>query len=264
MDGLRPPLWLRLVAAALVLAASFVAALASFWLLVLGSLGLGSLVASLLACGVASLLALAAWPMLSGRWARGALVALQRLAVAVAVGGYAVLGLFSAEQVRAGLMQRDVHATPSDELGFWTVLALFGVVATVVVLVALPVELTRRLRMGVIGLLAASVLLGTGAAVAIAASGDPCDGFRFDRAAWRAKDTRERVGEALVRCRTLHGMHRDDVDELLGGQFVNSRQRGYTLRVSENALGWPIYRTLVVGYGDDKRVRSVSLSQSDD
>ena len=51
---------------------------------------------------------------------------------------------------------------------------------------------------------------------------------------------------------------------LLGGRFVNASQRAYTLRVSDDALGWPSSTTLVVTYGDDKRVRAAALDHSRD
>lgn len=256
MDGLRRPLWLRLIAAALTSGVAIVASVASFWSLVFGAV---PLTLAALAAAVLSLLAM--WPVLDGRWARGALVALQGLAVAVVLLAYAGAALLLAALVREGLRERAVHATPADALAFWTALALGAVVAAVVVTLALPGRRTRRLRVAVVGMLAASGLLGAGVTVAIAAGGDPCDGYRFDRSAWEDDDTREGVGEALARCGTLRGMHRDEVDELLGGPFVNSSQRSYTLDVSTDAMGFPHYVTLVVTFDDDQRMRSAGVER---
>jgi len=256
MDGLSRPVWFRLAAAALVLGASCVVV---FWALLAAVFG--STAVALAAFVAACSMSLAVWPVLAGRWARGVLVMPQGVAVAAVVLGYAALGVLSAEQVRAGMTERSLDAVPSDLMAFWTVLALFGVVAAVVVSVALPVELTRRLQVGVVGVLAAAGLLSAGTAVAIAAAGDPCDEFRFNRAAWRAEDTRERVGGALVRCRTLVGMHRDEVDELLGDRSTHSQWASYTLSESLDAMSFPSFRTLTVSYGDDQRVRSAALGQ---
>ncbi|RKQ87439.1 hypothetical protein C8N24_5461 [Solirubrobacter pauli] len=256
MDGLSRPIWLRLTAAALVLGASFVVVV---WALLAALFG--SVAVALAVFVAACLMALAVWPVLAGRWARGALVAPQGIAVLAVLGAYVFVALFAAEQVRAGLEERVAHATPNDELAFWTALALGGVLAAVIVAVALPVELTRRVRRLVTGVLAVTGLLGAGATVAIAAAGDPCDGFRFDGSAWRSEDTRERVGEALVRCHTLIGMHRDEVDDLLGGQSSTLGYRSYTLWQGTDAMSFPSYRTLTVTYGDDQRVRSASVGR---
>lgn len=252
VDGLKRPLGLRLIATALALGASLVALYASFWALILGSVAL-----SLLALGAAGGSALAVWPLLEKRWARGALVVVQGLAVAVVLGGYAAVALFSAEIVRDGLTERTVFAMPSADLAFWAALALIGVLAAVIVARALPVERTRRVRAAVTGVLAVATLFGAGVTVAIAAGGDPCDDFRFDRAAWRADDTRERVGRALVRCRALQGLRGEEVAALLGGR---ARQQGYTLDTGEDALGWPTVDSLAITYGDDGRVRTAALS----
>lgn len=256
MDGLRRPLWLRLIAAALMSGVAIVAFIASFWSLIFGAVAL-----PVAALAVAALSVLAMWPVLDGHWARGPLVALQGLAVAVVLAGYAGVALLLADLVREGLQERAVHATPADALALWTAMALGAVVAAVAVALALPGQRTRRVRAAVVGVLAASGLFGAGVTVAIAAGGDPCDGYRFDRSAWQDDDTREAVGEALARCSTLQGMHRDDVDELLGGPFINSLQRSYTLDVSEDAMGFPSYVTLVVIFNDDQRVRSAGVER---
>jgi hypothetical protein len=242
------PLWLRLTAVAVVLVGAFAAAcVAMLWFF------FTSMRTCLAVLGLAGLSLVAVWPLLTGRWARGVLI----LPIAIAVVGYVGLSAFAAEQAREGLMSRTVHATPSSELAAWTALALAAVLASTVVVSALPIRGGRRLRTGVSGVLVLSGLAGAGTAVAIAAEPDPCPRFRFDRAAW-LRDPQP-VGEALVRCRTLEGLDKRQLRRMLGRASTGLSPHVWVIGL-EDDFGFGTYELVAVEFGGDNRVRSARLA----
>lgn len=251
------PIWLRLTAVAVILGGAVIAtALALMSLLVLPP------EVVLVEFGFVVLALGAICPVLAGRWGPGAWVAPQGLAVGVVLVACVAFALYCGEQAREGLFSRSVHATPTSEILAWTGMAVTAMLAAAVVLGVLPVRLGRRLRVAFVSVLVLTGLAGAGTAVAVAAGGDPCDGFRFDPAAWRSDGDRERVGEALARCDFLHGRTRDEVDELLGGRFINSRERSYVIGFQDDWLGWGSDKMLDVSFGDDLRVRSTGIGYS--
>jgi hypothetical protein len=98
----------------------------------------------------------------------------------------------------------------------------------------------------------------------------PCDDFEFDRQAWlnepyegwaapRTITERERQGSALIRCGTLQGMPRAEVEAMLGKGFVGkntSRARYYVGWVNDG-LGVGDGFDLTVDYDERGRVRNL-------
>jgi hypothetical protein len=171
----------------------------------------------------------ALWPTLGGRWGRGAWVAPQSIAVGIVLLGYGALALYAGEQARDGLLGRSTHAMPSNELAGWTGAAVASVLAVVLVVWVLPIELGRRGRAALVAALALTGVAAAGTAVAIAAGGDPCDDLRLDSRAFAQSDDRQRIGEALVRCDALVGLHEDELEPLLGRPSTAFGQHSWTL-----------------------------------
>lgn len=245
--------WLRLTAAALIVLASLLglgAALASFlfvrgWVVLLGA-------------ALAGFALLALWPALVGRWGRGAWVAPQGIAAGIVLLGYGVLALYAGEQAREGLFSRSTQAMPSDELAGWASVAVVSVLALAVVVWVLPIELGRRGRVALVAALAGTGLAAAGTAVAIAAGGDPCDGLRLDAQAFADSGDRQRIGEALVRCDALVGLHEDELEPLLGRPSTAFGPHLWTLGRRPGMI-WGETVTLSVTL-DGERVKGAGIS----
>jgi len=131
----------------------------------------------------------------------------------------------------------------------------------------------------VAGVLAAAGFLGTAVIVAGATRLD-CRAFRFNASAWQAKGAdsgdeldagrtaRERMGAALIRCRTLHGMTRGEVRRRLGGpdeEGPEQRRWHSYLGTAGNGIGPGETQTLSVTFSRrPARVQRVFLVQPED
>jgi hypothetical protein len=202
------PLWLRAFAGTAVLCGAPVIAFAFFASFLwwppqsVGVLGLAVL-------GVS---AIAAMPLFRGRWDREAFV-VQGFFTVVLLVAYVAVAVIAVGQAWQALDTRADYGTSAAECATWIAVAGGAVLLAALVCATVPVAISRRLLVRVVGALAVLGSGTAGAAVAIAGT-DSCEHFRFDRAAWDRHPVA--VAEGLSDCRTLDGMTEDELGRLLG------------------------------------------------
>lgn len=225
---------------------------------------------SWLATSVVALVAaaLAAWPLLTGRWGRGPALALQ-VAGIVGVGGLNVWFAVSAGRsaIEAYDTRSTLGASGQETIGWLFVVAASSAVLAAVVAAVPRARRGRRYAVAAGVGLAALAVLASGSAVAVGITADRCGDFRFDGAAWRgalarddASDDAERMAEALVRCRVLVGGTRHDVRRLLGTtRDMKGRTWTYDVGWVNDGLGPGDAQELLVHFSRSGRVRRSQL-----
>ncbi len=214
----------------------------------------------------------AAKVVVSGRWSRGVVGAIQVAAVVMLCVAYVGGGALALAGAAAALGSQATFATPRSEATTAFLMAAIAAAAVAAVLVAIPLSGRRALaRMAAVVFMIAAAG-GVGGAVAAGASRDPCEAFEFDRSRWRTAlagpdavgttSDAERIARAIDRCRTVDGATRADVRRLLGGS-QSGRRRTWTwpLGTTDDALGPGDDQDLLVVFDRSGRARSVTLTR---
>lgn len=225
---------------------------------------------SWLATSVLTLIAaaLAAWPLLTGRWGRGAVLALQLAGV---VGMGALNAWFAVSAGRSAIATYNARSTigsSGEETIGWLVIvaASSAVLAALVAAVPRGRGGRRYAVTGGVGI-AALAVLATGSAITVGVTADRCGDFRLDGVAWRAalaadddSDDAEQMAEALVRCRVLEARTRGDVRRLLGTtRDMKGRTWTYDVGWVNDGVGPGDGQELLVHFGRSGRVRRSEL-----
>ena len=244
------PLWLRLMGGFVVIGAGL-GTFALAWLTLFS--WWWTLTPLLAAFGLVIAAPFAAWPLIAGRWARGAWIVPQVGAFGVTLLGYVAVALIAARRALMALTTRDDYATPALQCAAWLALAAAAVLVIATLLTTVPLDGRDGALAFVTIALGAAGLAGVGGAVAVTAGPSSCERFAFDRSAW--KRDRAPVADALVRCRTLVGLDEREVQRLLGGRLGRTQwHAGY---VDDGFFG--ARQRLSVRYSRDGRVRSARV-----
>ncbi|MDA0182144.1 hypothetical protein OJ997_17695 [Solirubrobacter phytolaccae] len=239
------PLWLRVTAALIVFGAAPVTVFAAFWTF----FWLPSPFAGIMALVVLAASAVAVSPLGRGRWDRDAF-AVQGFFVVLLLLAYAVVAVVAANEAREAFASRATHATTAAQCAAWLALCAEAVILGALVVATVPVRVSRRVLVRVVGVLAV-LGFGTAGAAAATAGSDSCGRFQFDRAAWQRDPVA--VADALARCGTLEGLTEGQLRALLVEWPGERSWRGHT----RDTL-W-LGDRLAVEFGDDGRVRSAKL-----
>lgn len=232
------PRWLRALAAAAVLLAAPVTVYC-FWV--------PSEAAGFVALAVLGISPIVAMPLFRGHWDRDAF-AVQGFFTVLLLAIYAAIAVLAVDGAWDALAAREMRATPAEESAVLVLMAAESVLLAALVCATVPVAVSRRVLVRVVGVLAVLGFGTAGAAVAIAGS-DPCERFVFDQAAWQHDP--EPVADGLVRCGTLDGLTEGEL-----------RQLGLVPRGSHGTI-W-LGESLYVKLDGDGRVRSAHVDDPAD
>ena len=224
----------------------------------------------LLVLGVLVAAPFAAWAIVAGERSKRAAGGLQMAAAAATVAFYALVTAVAAERGLDALRSRSSLATPAEDAGVWLVVAAGAALTVAVLVAALPLRLPRgALMLAVVGVMTAGVT-SAGIAVAVTVGEDECDDFRFERAEWRAAlrapdppgktSKAERMADAIVRCGTVDGATRPEVQRSLGPPGGRGHRRWtWLVGTANDALGPGDGQELWVEFTRGGRVRNAEL-----